>query len=219
MYLSPKWYVWFALAFSWLAFFLSQLFSTWLEEVAQYLHLTDQLSLFNTSGLVQAPTMLGIVVACFWLLDNCLWKIFPLKYLFNIPNINGRYKGSLTSTFTCNNQENGTYDIIIEMQQNLRGTKVRLYTATSSSFSLVEKLEKNEHGAYELSYVYQNQTAALDVTNRDMRDHRGAAFLKIFDSGTCLEGNYFNNPRDRGRYGNLKVKRVSFALQGRFEGE
>lgn len=74
---------------------------------------------------------------------------------------------------------------------------------------------KNNQGNWELCYLYQNKTTTVNH-DEDMKDHGGAAFLEIFENGEILKGNYFNNPRDRGRHGSIDAHRVDKILLGRF---
>lgn len=168
-------------------------------------------------GALEAPTTVAILFFFFWIFSNCLWKTPGIKHLLGIPNLNGRYEGDLTSTHTENNEQNGTYKAVIEIKQSLTAINVFLYTEDkrSYSYSLMASLMQNNNYNYELTYIYQNQTSAMG-DDSDMRDHRGAAFLEIFDQGKKLSGTYFNNPRERGRYGVINVEKVKGCLKGKF---
>lgn len=135
--------------------------------------------------------------------------------MFGLPNINGRYEGDLMSSFTETKEQNGTYKTAIEIKQTLTNINVCLYTERSRSYSLIANICKNNNGNYELVYVYQNNTSVIG-TDSDMRDHNGTAILEISDDGSTLDGNYFNNPRERGRYGKIKVTKVTSGINGKF---
>lgn len=166
-------------------------------------------------GVLEAPTTVAILFLFFWIFSNYLWKIPGIKNVLGIPNINGRYEGELTSTHTENNEQNGTYKVAIEIKQSLTGISVLLYTERSCSYSLLASLVRNNNHNYELTYTYQNRTSAMN-SDADMRDHRGATFLEIFDQSKKLSGTYFNNPRERGRYGVINVEKVKGCLKGKF---
>lgn len=209
--LSSKFYILFSLVLS--------VPAAWLASASK--DLVDSLPPGNffhylsSVGVFEAPTTVVLLLVMFWLFNELVWKLYPIRKLFNIPNINGRYEGNLTSTHTENNEQNGTYEIVIEIKQSLTSTSVFLYTERSCSYSLIASLGRNSNHNHELMYVYQNRTSAMN-SDSDMRDHRGVAFLEIFDEGQKLIGNYFNNPRERGRYGVIDVKKVKGKLKGKF---
>lgn len=166
-------------------------------------------------GVFDAPTTVVVLFLIFWLFNNYIWKIKYLDILIGIPNINGRYEGELVSSHTEDKTQNGTYPVVIEVRQTLTDVEVFLYTERSCSYSLIANICKNYHYNNELVYVYQNKTSAMNK-NSDMRDHHGSAFLEVSDAGNLLNGYYFNNPRERGRFGKIKVKRVGAKLKGSF---
>lgn len=169
----------------------------------------------SSVGVFEAPTAVGLLLAAFWLFNKEIWKFYPIKKLLGVQNLNGRYEGELMSTHTENNEQNGTYKIAIEIKQSLTSISVFLYTERSCSYSIIASIGSNSNDNYELMYIYQNQTSAMN-TDADMRDHKGVAFLEIFENGKKLTGSYFNNPRERGRYGIIKVEKVKGCIKGKF---
>ncbi len=207
--LKSKFYIIFSLLLSIPASFLASKISTYIDSLPPanlFYHLASL-------GIIKAPTIIVILLFFFWLFNEFVWKIYLIRKIINIPNINGRYEGSLISTYTKSNEQNGTYPIVIEIKQTLTSINVWLYTERSCSYSLIANLCKNNNGNYELVYVYQNKTSALN-TDIDMRDHNGTALLEIFDDGKMLKGNYFNNPRERGRFGQIEVIYTASKLKG-----
>lgn len=193
------------------AFWLSSKISTYLSGLPE----TNVLHYLSSWGFIEAPTAIAIILFIFWMLNNYLWKWLPIRKLFGIPNIDGRYEGELVSSFTETKEQNGTYKTVIEIKQTLTKITVCLYTERSCSYSLTANLCKNNNGNYELVYIYQNKTSAMG-DDSDMRDHNGTAILGIFEDGNKLDGNYFNNPRERGRYGKIKVTKTSSEIRGKF---
>lgn len=193
------------------AFWLSSKISIYLSDLPE----TNVLHYLSSWGFIEAPTAIAIILFIFWMLNNYLWKWLPIRKLFSIPNIDGRYEGELVSSFTETKEQNGTYKTAIEIKQTLTKITVCLYTKRSCSYSLTANLCKNNNSNHELVYVYQNKTSAMG-DDSDMRDHNGTAILGIFEDGNKLDGNYFNNPRERGRYGKIKVTKTSSEIRGRF---
>lgn len=193
------------------AFWLSSKISIYLSGLPE----TNVLHYLSSWGFIEAPTAIAVILFIFWMLNNYLWKWLPIRKLFSIPNIDGRYEGELVSSFTETKEQNGTHKTVIEIQQTLTKITICLYTERSCSYSLTANLCRNNNGNYELVYVYQNKTSAMG-TDSDMRDHNGTAILEIFGDGSILDGNYFNNPRERGRYGKIKVTKVISKIRGKF---
>ncbi len=187
----------------------------WISEYVKTLPTDGIIGYLSSIGLFDAPTALVILFLFFFVFSNYLWKIKHIDTLLGIPNINGRYEGELISSHTEDKTQNGTYPIAIEVKQTLTEIQVFLYTERSCSYSLIASMCKNYTKNFELVYVYQNKTSAMHA-DADMRDHHGSAFLELVDKGNTLSGYYFNNPRERGRYGKIKVSRVSRKLKGGF---
>ena len=209
--LGYKFYFIFALILITPATIVAGVISTFVETLP-----TDGIIGYLSSvGFFDAPTALIILFLLFWSFSNHLWKIKHVDTLLGIPNINGRYEGELVSSHTEDKTQNGTYPIVIEVKQTLTDIQVFLYTERSCSYSLIASMCKNYTKNFELVYVYQNKTSAMHA-DADMRDHHGSAFLELANGGNTLNGYYFNNPRERGRYGNIKVTRVSRKQKGGF---
>ena len=209
--LTAKFYIIFSLLTSVPAFWLSSKINIYLSNLPE----TNALHYLSSWGFIEAPTTIVIILFIFWILNNYIWKLLVIRKLFGIPNIDGRYEGELVSSFTETEEQKGIYKTAIEIKQTLTNITVCLYTERSCSYSFTANLCKNNNGNYELIYIYQNKTSAMG-TNSDMRDHNGTAILRIFENGNILDGNYFNNPRERGRYGKIKVTKVISKIKGKF---
>ena len=211
--LSAKFYIIFSLIFS----IPASDTASWLQSVFNNFKETNILRYFAEMGIIEVPTAVIILLFLFWVTDKWVWRIPGLTSLLRLPdNINGRYEGDLVSSYDKDRKVDKTYKIVLEIKQSLTEIKVNLYTNNSCSYSLVASVGKNNQDNWELCYLYQNKTSTVNH-DEDMKDHGGAAFLKIFDDGLKLKGNYFNNPRDRGRHGNMDLKYTGRKLLGRFE--
>ncbi|HCY17943.1 TPA: hypothetical protein DHT42_01965 [Candidatus Nomurabacteria bacterium] len=209
--LKSKFYIIFSLLLSVPASFLAMVITAFINSLPP----TNFFYNLSSLGIIEAPTTVIILLFFFWLFNEYVWKVYLIRKMIGIPNINGRYEGSLVSTYTESKEQNGTYPIAIEINQTLTSINVFLYTERSCSYSLIANLCTNNNNNHELVYVYQNKTSALN-TDTDMRDHNGTAYLEIFDDGKILKGNYFNNPRERGRFGKMEVTKVTSKVKGKF---
>lgn len=167
---------------------------------------------FAAWGLIQPPAAIALVVLLFVLYNRFLWKKWPFIWIHGIPDINGRYEGAGESSY----QDGFKYLVVLEVHQTLLDTLVCLYTERSGSHSVMSAIGQNERRNQYLSYSYKNAPKTI-ADDRDMRPHDGFACLEIFDKGDRLEGSYFNDPRERGSFGKLVLKRVSRKTQGKFK--
>ncbi len=206
--LSPTFYIIFSLVLAIPASFVASQAQNYLNTLSQ----ENLLQKLASMGVVEAPTTVVVLLFLFWIIDSCFLKIKGVSRLPGLPyNINGRYEGTLVSSY----DETKTYKIILEITQKLTEVSVRLYTENSASYSLVATIGKNNQGNWCISYLYQNNTSTVNH-DEDMKDHGGAATLEIMEQGARLKGNYFNNPRDRGRHGSIDAKFVAKKLEGKF---
>ncbi|MFA4995636.1 MAG: hypothetical protein WC536_00650 [Patescibacteria group bacterium] len=206
--LTSKFYFIFCVVFTAPASWVSSGLIFWIEKLPH----ENYLYKIYSFGLFEAPTTLLILLLFFWLFNVYLWKLPLIKKLVGIPNVNGRYEGFLTSSY---DKEKTKYPTVIEIKQSLTSIKVNLYTQRSGSYNLIANICRNNNENHELVYVYQNRTSA-PAPDDDMRDHTGTALLAILNRGSELNGNYFNNPRERGRHGNINVKRTTSKIEGKF---
>lgn len=190
-------------------------FSEKIESFVQGLPADSFLHHLSSLGVIEAPTTVLILFIFFLLFNHFLWRLPLVNQLIGIPDINGRFVGELTSSHTINDEQNGTYSVAIEIKQTPVNISVNLYTERSCSYSLIADLCINPNGNYELIYIYQNKTSAMAL-DADMRDHHGTALLEISLDKKRISGNYFNNPRERGRYGKITIERVTDKIKGKF---
>lgn len=207
--LTPSFYIIFSLVLAIPASYIATITQSYLNSLSA----DNILQRLASMGVIEAPTTVAILLIVFLLIDRWAWRIKGLSSVFGIPHdINGRYEGSLVSSY----DESKTYGIVIEIKQFLTEVRINLYTENSASYSIVGTIGKNFQENWSIAYLYQNNTNTVNH-DEDMKDHGGAAFLEIFEEGSLLKGNYFNNPRDRGRHGSIEVKRVSGKRRGCFK--
>lgn len=188
--------------------------ATWLAQFLQAALQRTSLSLINQFanwGLIEAPTTVVIIGALFLLYELCLWKIWPIKYIHGVPNINGRYDCEGDSSF-----KNKKHKAFLEIKQTLLNISINLYPEeTSSSYSIIANIGKNEHGNWALLYIYRNDPKIV-TGDLDMRSHIGCANLEIFNDERQLKGRYFNDGRERSTFGSLSCSFVSKKIIGHY---
>lgn len=206
--LKPKFYIYFILILLIPLLYLN-------KAILYFLNLLPQNNFINylkDFGFLEAPTVIIFLLLVFYILDKWLWKIKPINHLLKVPRIEGRYEGKLVSSY----DESKDYKIVVEIRQSLTNISISLFTKNSSSSSIISVLGKNEHGGWSLCYVYENKTSTVNH-DKDMKNHEGTALLDILDNNQILKGYYFDNPRDRRRYGTIKAKYTNKILKNSFK--
>jgi hypothetical protein len=130
-----------------------------------------------------------------------LWRRFPLLQRKMFPDLNGSWKGTLTSTWvdptTGSSKPPIPTDIII--RQGLFTTSVSLRTQESASHSTRSFLEPfRDTGRFRIWYSYNNDPQAQFLHRSS--PHEGVAFLECeFDANPDrLTGRYYTARRTTG---------------------
>src|SRR5581483_9929978 len=129
------------------------------------------------------------------------WPIF--KWLINLPNLNGRYKGELVSSYI--NPETGQKmknDCVLEIRQTSSSIHMHSYYSRkgenlqiSSSHSILVDVEEGRDGLFQLMYFFINEP---EVHQTDMYVHSGAGKFKYYPDKKVLEGTYYNQRKNDG---------------------
>ncbi len=146
-------------------------------------------------------TPFAIFTVLYIVYDKYLWK---LPYLSDLPDLNGKWKGELTSSF--DNFDN-RIDIDVSINQTSSKILVRLQTVNSSSESVNLSMNNKETGQYEIIYNYQNMPTPDSPDT--MHIHRGTVWLLFNkeDDKEIMEGRYFTDRERQGNYGSITLKK------------
>ncbi len=172
---------------------LSMVHFGWVEQLVQW-------------GLIQPLTVPVLLFLILKTHEKLLWRLRPFCWLHRIPYIGGRYKCEIISSFS-DPSGNNKYDGFLEVTQNFSNILVNLYTQQSCSYSVVANFGKDEFDVWSIFYIYHNKPSTVR-SNLSMRTHSGSAKLKFFKdvNGKRLEGDYYNDSRDRKTHGQLICK-------------
>lgn len=168
---------------------------------------------YNLFWWFETPSVLGTMVLLYLLFDNYLWKwnFFRKIRFIDIPDLNGRWKGVIKSSFQNHETE---LPAVIEIQQTSSKIFIAMYLQESSSKSLVAGFVKGDDNQPEIHYEYENIPKA--DAKHSMRIHFGTAQLRYCaDKAYFLDGHYYSSARDRATYGTMKFQREGFKLLGR----
>ncbi|WP_407475454.1 Cap15 family cyclic dinucleotide receptor domain-containing protein [Elizabethkingia anophelis] len=172
-------------------------------------------TLKGISNYIGFLSILGLMTLVVKLIDRYLWKSSFTNIIIEIPNLNGRYEGTMTSSYIDSTTNQPTIlDCVMEISQTASMIHVHTYigkngTQTSSSETICEVLKRKTNNFYTLYYSYGN-VSNLTV---ELNDHKGTAYLDYFPDVKSLKGNYFNERKNNGI---IVVKFKSNKLIGRF---
>ena len=121
------------------------------------------------------------------------WKIFR-GWLIPIPNISGKWEGTLVSTYTTPPMEIQTSVCI---KQTFFHTIVKIQTGESSSISKCASFDiDTDRDIKQLYYSYVNKPKA-EVRHRS-EIHYGTTLLEISDDNQTLTGEYWTSRKTTG---------------------
>ena len=154
---------------------------------------------FSVPWWLDAPSSLAFYGALYALFDKHLWRnrIVRKLGLSRIPDLNGRWRGFLLSSFDGHVKR---HDVLLQIFQTWTQASVYLTTVTSMSRSSVAVIQVSDPEGVSLTYQYQNQP--LSYAMKSMHMHHGTAMLRLSDEDDCLAGEYYAG-RDRRTYGQM----------------
>src|ERR1019366_5116471 len=101
------------------------------------------------------------ILLIFLYIDQWGWKTKCFKWLVDLPNLNGRYRGKLVSSFKVDNK-NVEIECAVEIKQTASEITISAYyfnaikNEYSKSDSVIELIEKQRNGSFLIYYVYTN---------------------------------------------------------------
>jgi len=153
---------------------------------------------FSLPWWLDAPSSLAFYGALYALFDKHLWRnrIVRKLGLSRIPNLTGRWRGFLVSSYDGHVKR---HDVLLQIFQSWTQISVYLTTITSISRSSVAEIQVSDPEGVSLFYQYENQP--LSYAMESMHMHYGTAMLRLSE-GNCLAGDYYAG-RDRRTYGRI----------------
>lgn len=151
---------------------------------------------------IESPSVLFFYGFIFIVFDKWAWKIFAKIGLIKTPQLNGKWKGYLKSSF----DEHAT-EVKATLTIYQTWTRIRISSATehSSSYSETASIVLNAPEGNYLSYQYINEPKA-DAANK-LGIHRGTTRLFFNEKENTLYGEYFSG-RGRQNYGSIFFKKT-----------
>lgn len=167
----------------------------------------DLSSIDFNKALSHISTTISINIVFWIVFIKWLWKLklfYP--WLVQIPNLSGKWKGTIISNWNEGNRDPIPMEITID--QTFLNVQVRIKTAESRSFSIAASFDiDKDRGQQQLFYSYLN-TPKASVRDRS-EIHYGSALL-VFEGFEVneMEGEYWTS---RETTGEIHLKRVANA--------
>ncbi len=151
--------------------------------------------------------IMGTITFIFGIIDKYGWKYLP--FLFWIPNMEGRYEGTLSFSFRddhCQDQKGQLKHVKIIHQT---GSTITINsftykpdgTRSSPSISKDISVEVCKDGTYQLIYTYLNEGSTV----QNFPPHYGTEIIK-----------FIKNDRERNLSGRYYTERLPFQTKGEF---
>lgn len=187
--------------------YISVKIETFISKYEFFKEIYSYIGMFSTITLITTTILL---------IDRIGWKYKLFNtWLIDIPNLNGRYKGELISTYQSSPGVYVTKIFVMEIKQT--ASKLHIYSffgelgnnsVTSTSISVSEQLTSESNNTTNIFYIFTNETAPL----LNLNNHLGTGKLKYFKDIKKLEGEYYNQ---RGNSGKIEVVYEQDKLLGR----
>ena len=152
--------------------------------------------------LISVPSVAGIYQILYYMFDRYIWKWSLLRKidLVTVPDLNGKWRGQLTSS---HKSDRHAYPISVIITQRWSKILIRLEAEKSHSRSIAANFLTDDPSSPELVYVYDNDPKA--IVSESMHAHSGTARLRLIDS--ILQGKYYTG-QDRKTVGDIELERV-----------
>lgn len=148
-------------------------------------------------------TAMSIFGVLYKLFDIYIWKCMFLRGLVQIPNISGKWKGEIQSSY---HDFKDTLPVELTIKQTWTKICIDGKFNHSKSISNTASLKINSGVGVRLYYSYNNEKYPK-YHEMGTSNHRGYADLEINED--VMEGSYFNNPANNKNFGYMKLKKQS----------
>lgn len=149
--------------------------------------------------LFSVPFFISMV---FYYINQIGWKKKIFKWLIDIPNLNGRFEGSIISSF-MKDGKNVEIPFALEIVQTASSIHISSYYLNpelnegTASYSVIEQIEKQKNGSYKLYYLYTNMPGKVNTT---LTQHEGTASCVYYEDKKEFEGGYYNSRKNMGSF-------------------
>ena len=168
---------------------------------------TDRLlthTLFVVPWWFDSPAIIGFYSIFYHFFNKSLWKCNILRKLgiVKLPNLNGTWKGYVTSSYDKHSKK---YNTTFTIQQDWNRISILGKFETSQSHSLSASILIDDRTGITISYNYMNEPSAQAIETMEI--HYGFNILTPNPNGKEMSGSYYSG-RGRQNFGEIKLKKV-----------
>jgi SMODS-associating 2TM, beta-strand rich effector domain len=154
---------------------------------------------------------LAALTSAIWIFNSYLWKVWPIRLLCKMPDLNGTWQAALQSSYVSPVSGEIVPPIVgfATVRQSFLKISIRLMTEESESFLVASSFDLQEDGTSYLYGVYQSDPGILFrksggfTGKRVSHIHYGSFKYKIVGRPSIeLNGHYWT---DRGTNGSIRL--------------
>ena len=173
---------------------------------------------FTVPWWFDSPAIIGFYSIFYYLFSKSLWKHKIFYYLFSkslwkhkiiqkigivkLPNLNGTWKGYVTSSF---DEHSKKYDTTFTIRQNWNRISIVGEFEMSRSHSSTASIIVDDKNGITVNYDYMNEP--FSYATQTMEIHRGFNTLTLKPNGKEMSGTYYSG-RGRQNTGQLVLEKV-----------
>ncbi|WP_414053786.1 hypothetical protein ACMGE6_10805 [Macrococcus equi] len=174
------------------------------KSLKSFLESINLINILEKYGIVNlALTPMFIFWGLYYLFIKIMWKWKVFVYIFNVPNIGGRYSGTLNSNYMDpkTNKTKGPISLKLRVIQDFEKICFicEFPDTQSKSESRMATLVKYSNSEAEFEFAYFNQSYDINIENTY---HHGYNRMTFNVASGTVNGYYFN---DRGKHPNKGI--------------
>jgi len=152
-------------------------------------------NMVGASAVIVAPSAMTLFFILWWIFDKWIWRFLGINILFNLPNLNGDWKGIVTTPGTNRDEESITTECKLNITQTLSKINITLETEGSISKTIIAGMAISNPQQIEIRFAYEvRSTGPNTITLKE----RGEGFnsLRLItekDGKALLKGEYFSD--------------------------
>jgi len=158
-------------------------------------HVTFFEKLFGYSFSV-TPFML--FCGLYWLFNNYLWSFFGFRHFFKVPNLNGKWEGTITLPVTEYRKQERIINVVLFVTQNWSTIDLVLKGQETVSSALTTHISIRNPDNISIKWIYK----VKGRTGLEPINHASEGVTELFlttnSSSYKMEGFYYSNIGRRG---------------------
>lgn len=159
---------------------------------------------FTAPWWFDSPAIIGFYSIFYYLFSKSLWKhkIIQKIGIVKLPNLNGTWKGYVTSSF---DEHSKKYDTTFTIRQDWNRISIVGEFEMSRSHSSTASIIVDDKNGITVNYDYMNEP--FSYATQTMEIHRGFNTLTLKPNGKEMSGTYYSG-RGRQNTGQLVLEKV-----------